>query len=505
MFDLVIRGGTIIDGTGAEPYRADLAIKDGKIAAIGPALSGAKEINALGLVVSPGFIDSHSHSDNALFSYPGVKEKLEQGITTCIAGQCGTSATPSVDGEGLHRPNEYYRKLDGLAFGTHHALYVGHGAIRRAVMGNENAAPTDIQLEQMKMLLREAMENGALGLSFGLMYNPGCYSETEELVELAKVVAEYDGVISAHIRNEGDLVEEALEEFLHVLRVSGVRGVYSHHKSCGKANHGKVHKTMAMLEKAVQEGIPIWCDVYPYTASSTSLSASFVDKVHRAGTPEDMSRALEDPEVRSRLLEGIRAKWGDDLSGVLVTNCGALPEYNGMTVAQIAALRGEPDGETALELVRLSPKKNSACFFSMAQEDMEFVLSHPRTMVCTDSSVAKNLTTFHPRLRGSFPRALGVYAREKKLVSLSEMIRKMTSLPASVYRLTGKGVLREGYDADICVFDPEKICATSDYHHPKAPNEGLSFVFVEGKLAARDGEATGICAGRFLHGKKVSI
>ena len=502
MYDLIIRGGTVIDGTGAQPYPAELAVRDGKIAAIGCGLSGAKQvIDATGLVVTPGFIDSHSHSDGSLLRFPQQKEKLEQGITTAVAGQCGSSPAPSVKAGELHTFGEFIAEASAIPLGCNQTVYVGHGAIRKAVMGNVNADPTPEQLAQMKALLSEAMEHGALGLSFGLMYNPGCYSKTEELIALAKVVAQYDGVISAHIRNESDFVEEALEEFLFVLRQAKVRGVYSHHKACGKRNHGKVRKTMAMLERAREEGVAVWCDAYPYIASSTSLSASFVDKIYRTGKPGDMAAAVADPVIREKLLQATGQRWGDDLSWVLVTNCPGAAEYNGFDLGQIAKLRGTTHAEAALDLVQLSPEKNSACFFSMDHEDMQFVLSHPLTMICTDSGVSSGAKMFHPRLRGSFPRALGKYVREEGIVSLQEMIRKMTSLPASVYRLSGKGVLMVGADADICVFDPDIICDTAQFLKPALPNVGLSYVFVGGKLAVRDGEVTGALAGRMLRAR----
>ena len=503
MYDLIIRNGLVVDGSGSAPYIGDVAIRDGKIAAVGGVITDAKEcIDASGLAVTPGFIDSHSHSDGSMLRFPQQKEKLEQGITTAVAGQCGSSPAPSTKTGTLRTFGDFFAEASAVPLGCNQIVYVGHGAIRKSVMGNVDAVPTAEQLEQMKALLRDAMEHGALGLSFGLMYNPGCYSKTDELVELAKVVAEYDGIISSHIRNEGDFVEEALEEFLHVLRQAKVRGVYSHHKACGKRNHGKVHKTMAMLEKAREEGIAVWCDAYPYIASSTSLAASFVDKIYRAGKPEDMAAALADPVIRQQQLRAIGERWGDDLSWVLVTNCPKASEYNGYDLGQIAKMRGTTHAEAALDLVQLSPEKNSGCFFSVAHEDMKFVLSHPLTMICTDSGVSSGLRMFHPRLRGSFPRALGKYVREEGIVSLEEMIRKMTSLPASVYRLANKGVLRVGADADICVFDPKIIRDTAEFMKPSLPNVGLSYVFVGGKLAVRDGEVTGEHAGRLLPATK---
>lgn len=499
MYDLILKNGLILDGSGNAPFVGDVALKDGKIAAVGGSLPDAEEIlDVSGLAVTPGFIDSHSHSDGALLKFPAMKEKLEQGITTCVGGQCGSSQAPkAVDGK-IYTMGQFMQDTENSTFGCNHLLYVGHGTIRRAVMGNTNAQPTEAQLEEMKALVRDAMEHGALGLSYGLMYNPGCYSDTQELVELAKVVAEYDGVVSAHIRNEGDTVEEAFAEFLHVLRESGVRGIYSHHKACGKANHGKVHRTMAMLEQAVAEGVQVWSDAYPYIASSTSVISSFVDKKYRAGSPEDVVAALHDPAIRESQLKAIEGQWGNDLSWVLLTNCRKAPQFNGLTIGQVAELRGTTHAEAALDIVCMSPEKNSGCFFSMSEEDMCFVLAHERTMICTDSSVAGLLTIFHPRMRGSFPRVLGRYVRKKGLVTIQEMIRKMTSLPASVYRIPHKGRLEVGFDADICVFDPETICDTAEYTQPTLPNVGIQYVFVNGKLAVRDGAVTGTQVGRVL-------
>ena len=504
MYDLILKNGLIVDGTGNAPYIGNVAVKDGKIAAVGGVIDDAKEcIDATGLAITPGFIDSHSHSDGGLFRFPQQKEKLEQGITTAVAGQCGTSPAPSMKTGQLYSFGDYMTDVSALELGCNQIVYVGHGSIRRAVMGNVDAEPTAEQMEQMKALLRDAMEHGALGLSFGLMYSPGCFSKTDELIELAKVVAEYDGIVSSHIRNEGDFVEEALAEFLQVLRESKARGVYSHHKACGKKNHGKVRNTMAMLERAREEGIAVWCDAYPYIASSTTLAAAFVDKTYRSGTTEDMAAALSDPEIRAKQINAIHNRWGEDLSWVLVTNCAKVPEYNGYDIGQIAKMRGTSHAEAALDVIRLSPQKNSGCFFSMSEEDMKFVLGHPLTMVCTDSGVSSGLSICHPRLRGSFPRALGRYVREAGIVPLEEMIRKMTALPASVYRIAGKGLLKVGMDADICVIDPKTIFDNAEFMNPMLPNDGLSYVFVGGKLAVRDGQVTGELAGRMIRAKEM--
>ena len=499
IYDLLIQNADILDGTGAPSYKANLAIKDGKIAAITKGTPEAKTvIDAAGKTVSPGFIDSHSHSDGTVFSSPDQKEKIEQGITFSITGQCGFSAAPKRNQEGdLELVSAYMDRAKSTPQGSSSSMLIGFNTLRTAVLGNANRATSPEELEQMKELLRDAMRAGAMGVSFGLIYVPGCYATTEEVVEIAKVVGEYNGILASHIRNESDHLLEAVEEFLTAIRASGCRAVFSHHKSSKKRNWGMVKKSLAMIDAANAEGCDVYLDVYPYTASHTSMSSTFLpSKFHPEGL-RSVKDLLDDRELLDKIKADRYAMDGDDFSWVFVTYANGHPEYHGKTLNEIAEMRGETDRvETAFNILRETNCSANACYFSMCEEDVEYVMKHPRAMICTDSSVAQGRDHFHPRLRASFPRALGRYVRERGVVTLPEMIRKMTSLPASVYRLETKGLIKEGMDADLCIFDPETIIDRSEFLNPTAKNEGLAYVIVDGKIVVEDGVHNGIRAAK---------
>jgi N-acyl-D-amino-acid deacylase len=349
----------------------------------------------------------------------------------------------------------------------------------------------------MKALVREAMEHGSLGVSFGLAYAPSCYADTDELIALAKVVAEYHGLISAHIRNEGDHVVRAAEEFLTVVRESGARGVYSHLKSAGKENWGKVCHTLAMIDEMNEAGFEVFADVYPYNASHTRLSATIVPKhLHSGGIPA-LLKAIQSEEGRREIRAYCESKW-QDWNWVQITICKGYPEFEGKRIPEIAASLGMDEIDAMCEIILASHNVCSACYFSIWEQDIERVIAHPRTMICTDSGVAANNKVYHPRLRASFPRALAKYVRERGVVTLPEMIRKMTALPATVYGLTAKGVLREGMDADVCVFDPEKIQDHATFADCRARATGLAFVLVGGEIVVKDATGNGKRAGRVL-------
>ncbi|MBQ4323554.1 MAG: D-aminoacylase [Clostridia bacterium] len=516
MYDLVIKNGKIIDGTGNPPYLSDIAISEGKIRRIAKGIEGgSKVIDAAGLVVTPGFIDSHSHSDNAMLEYPDQTEKIEQGITTSIGGQCGSSLAPiskDVDPAtakwvgDFGKSTDIYRTMGAfleigkdVPLGSNLVTFVGHGSLRRATMGIENRAPSKEELDEMKELLRDGLEHGAIGISFGLFYTPGCYAQTEELIELAKVVAEYKGMIAAHIRDEGDFLAKSTEEFIRVVRESGVgKGVISHHKSLGMENWGKVTHTLRMIDEANEEGLEIYCDVYPYTAYNTGLSAEFIPKELRADGFDGLAKIFADPDERAKLIKGIRDKNGNDMSRVLITGCRFHPEYDGKSVPEIAKMNGRDECETILDLIRDSGDNCDASFFGMCEEDVETVLAHKRAMICTDSSIAKGRLVYHPRLCGTFPRVLGRYVRERKVTSLPEMIRKMTSLPATVYELKSKGLLAEGFDADLCIFDPKKIIDRAEYTDCSKKAEGLNYVILSGEVVVENAVYNGKRMGKLI-------
>ena len=480
MYDLVIRGGKIIDGTGSPFYYGDIGISDGRIVKIGKHLSGAgKVIDADGLVVTPGFIDSHSHSDTQLLTRPDMDLKIEQGITMSVAGQCGSSIVPLPKSEdrstyyeieGLGNtydirtdPDLFFRTVGSMRFGSSTALLIGHGALRRAVMGTENRAPSASELEEMKDLLRQYLERGAIGLSFGFEYVPGAYASTEEAIELAKVVSEYGKIVAAHIRNEGDHLVRAVKEFLTILKTAKVRGVLSHHKAAGsEENWGKVTHTLRMLEEANQKGVEVYCDIYPYTACHTSLRAAFIPKEDLSVGLPKASERLRDPAYRERIRKYICGRFGDtDFSWVLVA-LSIVEEYRGRRIPEIAEMLGKEPIDAIIDVMQATELTATACFFTACEEDLKKVLAYPRSMICTDSGLPDS-TFYHPRVRASFPRVLGKYVREEKVVPLHEMIRKITSMPARVYGLKGKGLIWEGMDADICIFDENEIMDQADY------------------------------------------
>jgi len=512
MYDLLIKNGTILNGTGSPSFYGDIGIKDGKIVCIGKGLEAAKTvIDATGLTVTPGFIDSHSHSDSAVLEFPELIEKIEQGITTSVAGQCGSSPAPiSRDADPETAPQvgafgkatevyataaTFLETLKQVPTGSNTATFIGHGALRKAAMGMDNREPTAAELEKMKALLGEAMDHGALGVSFGLIYTPSCYAKTDELIELAKVVGESHGMISAHIRNEGPTLIQAVEEFLTIVRAANVRGVISHHKASGKVNWGKIHTTLRMIDQANAEGYDVYCDVYPYIASNTSLSASFVPAhLHERG----VVNVLRDPQTRAEIREWNKNRRSGDLSWVQVSSCRAFPQYEGLRIPEIARQMGVDELETVFTLIADSGNNANACYFTMCEEDVETGMAHPRAMSCTDSGGARTNPVFHPRLKASFPRVLGHYVRERGVTSLAEMIRKITSMPASVYGLKTKGLLWEGMDADICIFDADKIIDKATFTACNQRAEGLRYVILGGEIVVKDAVYQGGRPGRFL-------
>ena len=495
MYDILIQNGRVIDGTGSPPMFAQIAIKDGKIAKIARVIEGQAKrvIDAAGKVVTPGFIDSHSHSDKQFSSVPEQTEKIEQGITTSVAGQCGGSVCGADAAEFLDNAK-------GCALGANMAMLIGHGTLRRAVLGSDDREPTPEEMEEMKNLMRSAMEHGALGVSFGLIYAPGCFAKTQELIEIAKVVGQYHGIAAIHLRNESYDLVKAVQEFITVVRQSGVRGVISHHKVAGLTeNWGKVHTTLRLIDQANAEGLELYADVYPYTASHTGFSSIFIPTAWRDGGKEALMKRAEDPDLVAQIKAAYYAKY-PDMQWIMVAHFPGYPEYEGKRVSEIAAMRNQDEFDAAMDVMRLTEDNTGACFFSMCQEDVETVMAHPRVMICTDSGVkTPKTTTYHPRLRASFPRTLGRYVRERNVTSLPEMIRKMTAMPAAVYGFQTKGLIREGMDADICIFDPDTIIDRAEFTNPHLRAEGLDYVIVGGKIAAVDAVATGELGGTMLY------
>lgn len=509
MLDLLIQNARIVDGTGMPAYYSHVGIREGKIAVIAPVIQEpAKQVmDAKGLTLTPGFIDSHSHDDMIMENAPGCPHKLEQGVTTQIVGMCGHSAAPLSERyyeEGLRICHALcangvnteqssrcefatYLKCLRNQFGTNMAFHIGHCTIRTAVMGFENRKPTAVELEQMKEHVRVAMEAGALGISFGMIYTPGIFADTEELIELCKVVAEYGGDMTIHMRNEGAHVVEAVQETLRIVRETGIRCVISHHKAGGCNNWGKVKQTLPLIEAINREGYTVFLDQYPYIASSTGLSseipAAFLSK-----SKQELRAILEEPTRRKAVVEAMVK--GQDPEQVfkhlMIGASRAYPQYSGLMVPEAAKLHGKSRTDTILDVLLADDFASTEISFGMCEEDVEEVMAYPRTMIGTDGLWYPNTLGAHPRAFASFPRVLGHYVRERKVLSFEEAVRRMTSMPTALYGLIGKGLIRVGMDADFCLLDPDIIADAADYKHWNARCPGLKHVLVAGEVVVTD-------------------
>ena len=516
MVDLVIEGGRIVDGTGKGEYLGDIAVSAGKILEVGDRVGdGERRIDARGLVVAPGFIDSHSHSDLMLIAEPEARQKIMQGITTEIVGQDGLGEAP-IREEDVENWRSYLSGLNGdpdidwswRSFGeyldaieaarpaTNVASLVGHGNLRLAAMGMNDRPPTDPELEEMKLLLRDSLRQGAYGLSTGMIYPPCVYASTEELTELCRVVSEVDGVFVIHMRNEGDALLESIEEVATIGANSGVKLHISHFKTAGKRNWGRSAQGLETIEKARETGLSITVDQYPYTAGSTFLSARLPNWMHEGGVDAMLDR-LRDPSTRDRAYaemteDGSFLMWGETIVTSVKTD--ANKHLEGRSLAEIAEMRGGDIVEALFELVLDESNAVGMVSFSMSEEDVRTIIRSPIQMFCTDGIV---LGKPHPRAYGSFPRVLGRYVRDGVL-DLEEAVRKMTSLPAERFGLQGRGVLKPGAHADITIFNPETVIDTSTYEDPIRFPEGIEYVIVNGRVTVDRGVHTGERAGMVL-------
>ncbi|CAB49065.1 N-acyl-D-amino-acid deacylase family protein [Pyrococcus abyssi] len=516
-YDIVIKNGKIVDGTGNPWFRTDIGIKDGKIVKIGKIKEdGQVTIDASNLIVAPGFIDMHAHDDLIFFKDRFNRAKLLQGVTTVVSGNCGISVAP-VNEEMLDvlksyvgilgkevefKWRSYGEFLDALEevgpLGTNFVGLVGHGTLRIAVMGMEARDPTEEELGRMKELLAKSMEEGAFGMSSGLIYPPGVYSKTWELIELAMVVAKYGGIYSTHMRDEGNRVIEALEEAIRIGRESGVRVEVSHHKVSGRKNWGKSRKTLALIEKARNEGIEITLDVYPYTAGSTYLAALLPPWVHESGKIKERCR---DEETRKKIREFIETRddWQNFIKeagweNIIITHSENFPEFVGKSLKEISDLLHRDPFDVLFDILAKDGTNAGMIVFLMSEEDVERILSHPYSMIGTDGlDSGEGLP--HPRAYGTFPRVLGRYVREKKLLRLEDAIRKMTSLPALKLGLKDRGLVKEGMWADLVIFDPHRVKDRATYTNPRLPPDGIKYVIVNGVLSVENGELTGDAGG----------
>jgi N-acyl-D-amino-acid deacylase len=523
MYDLLLRGGVVLDGTGRPRFRADVAVVGDRIAEVGLDLGPAAAVREVpGLIVAPGFIDIHSHSGPALLVEPRPESQISQGVTTEVGGNCGFSFVPWTPEEARRTADEFeerygrryeWQTMDQLlalleqgGLVANFATYIGHGDVRAAAVGWEQRPPTAEEMATMKRLVAEALEAGAWGLSTGLIYPPGCYATTAEIVELSRVVARYGGLYATHLRNESDHLLEAVQEALEIGREAGIPVQISHHKAVGRANWGRVEQSLACLEAARAAGQDVTCDQYPYVATSTSLRTLIPKWAHEGGTEALLAR-LADSQAVARIQAELRAEYPEEdaWERIFVSEVRGPEgkECEGRSLAEIGALWGEDPLAALIRLLREDRARCSMVNFAMCEEDVERVLQHGTTMVGSDSSARATQGPLrrgrpHPRGFGTFPRVLGVYVRERGVLTLEEAVHKMTGQPAARLGLPGRGTIARGHYADLVVFDPQRVRDRATFAEPYQLAEGIHAVYVNGQLVFQDGRATGALPGRVL-------
>ena len=498
--DILIINGKIIDGTGNSWYYGNIAVKDGKIIKIGRdiSLSAAKTIDAGGMIVAPGFIDVHTHLEDDEIKDPEAKNFIYDGVTTCVTGNCGSS---HVD------IGKYLLWVDSLKLSINVASLVGHNDVRKEVMGRANRDASADEMSRMEQLVDKAMKDGAVGLSTGLIYIPGTYTKTPEIVALAKVAAKYDGVYATHMRDEGDSVTFAINEALTIGREAKIPVEISHFKLSGQHNWGRSRETVPMIEAARKEGIEVTIDQYPYTASSTSISTLLPDEVLADGQDSIKAR-LQRPEIKkqvtSHILARLKKRKLKHLSYAVVANYSPDTSYNGKSIEQINLMKGRKhkakyEAETVMELMMNGGA--SAVFHGMSEEDVKRIMQYPFNMFASDASIrVLGAGMPHPRGYGTNARVLAKYVRDEKVISLEEAIRRMTSLPAQKFQLSDRGLLKEGMTADIVIFDEKEVRDISTFERPHAYSKGFHFVLVNGRLTVENEKHNGTRAGKALYG-----
>lgn len=499
-YDVIIRNGKIIDGTGNSWFYGDIAVKNGRIVKISKNETGtaARTIDANGLIVAPGFIDVHTHIESDEVKNPTADNFIYDGVTTVVTGNCGASRV---------NIGQYLKMIDSLRVSINVATLIGHNDVRRTVMGNANRLPQENELQQMEALVADAMKQGAVGLSTGLIYIPGTYSKIDEIVRLAKVVARSHGVYASHMRNEGDSVTQAIEEALHIGRAAGLPVEISHFKVSGQQNWGRSKQTVALIEKARQEGIEVTIDQYPYTASSTGLSTLMPDEVMADGNDSVRAR-LSRPEVKKYvtdyMLKKLKQRKLNHYSYAVVAFYRADTTLNGKSIEEINKLKGrkhkaKDEAETVIEMMLNGGA--SMVFHGMSEDDVRYIMRYPFNMFASDASIRVfGQGAPHPRGYGTNARVLSRYVRDQKVLSLEEAIRRMTSLPAQKFQLNDRGLLREGMAADIVIFDEKTVKDASTFDKPHQYSQGFKYVLVNGRVTVDNGRHTGVRSGHSLYG-----
>ncbi|HVH12223.1 MAG TPA: D-aminoacylase [Longimicrobium sp.] len=523
-YDLLIRNGMIVDGTGSPWVRGDVAVRGDRIAAVGllRTAQARDTIDATGLVVSPGWIDMLGHSEYPLLRDGRAISKITQGITSEITGEV-TSVVPvnentlrELGGETRRRVtwtdlDGYFRVLEDARPAINLGTFVTVGSVRRYAMGDADRAPTPAELDTMRAQVAAAMEDGAMGLSSGLIYAPASYATTEEVVELARVAARYGGGYASHIRSEGDRLVEAVNEAIRIGEEAGTWVQVHHLKASGRPNWGKMPQAVAAIEAARARGVDVMADQYPYPASGTGLDAVIPNWAHAGGTDSLLAR-LADPATRARLRAELTAGGAETNigtsaggpSGVMIAGVSvdSLRRYQGMRLTEMAAARGQEVVDAVFDLLLADRAGTSAIYFSMSEEDIEYAMRQPWVMVGIDAGARAADSTVtgkpHPRAYGSFPRILCRYVRERGVITLPDAIRRFTSLPAARVGLDERGVIKEGMFADFTLFDPNTVCDRATFEEPVQVSTGIVHVIVNGVPVLRDGAPTDARPGRAL-------
>ena len=501
-YDVVIANGKIIDGTGNSWYYGDVAIKDGKIVYVGKMnninITATKVINAKGLVVAPGFIDVHAHIESGIFENSTADNYIYDGVTTVITGNCGGSADDLKN---------FFWRIDSMKTSINVASLVGHNTVRREAIGLDNRLATAGEQKKMEELVAQAMKDGAVGLSTGLIYLPGMYSNTEEVIGLARSAASYNGVYASHIRNEENGVKDAINEAINIGKSANIPVEISHFKVSGPANWGRSKETLPLIEAARKEGYDVTIDQYPYSASSTNLGIRLPDWA-LAGGQDSLKKRINDEQMHKQIIKEMLEMQNKykykNYSYAVVANHSADTTLNGKNISEINKLKGRKakmknEAETILDMMLAGGAQ--MVYHSMNEDDVRYFMKYPFNMIGADAGVpVPGRGMPHPRAYGTNARVLAKYVRDEKLVSLEEMIRRMTSLAAQKFQLKDRGLLKEGMAADIVIFDPNEVTDKATFEQPHQYSAGFHFVLVNGQLVIENGKHTGVKSGTTLKG-----
>lgn len=498
-YDIIIRNGKIIDGTGNSWYYADVAVNNGKIVLIQKNISGnaKRTIEAKGLIVAPGFIDVHGHIEGGVFERPTADNYIYDGVTTVITGNCGNSADDL---------NGFFYKIDSIKTSINVGSLVGHNTVRRLIMGNDNRPATPEEQLKMEGLIAKAMKDGAVGMSTGLIYLPGMYSNTAEVVGLAKETAKYKGIYASHIRNEENNVVDAINEAIDIGKAALIPVQISHFKVSGKSNWGRSSETLALIENARAAGYDVTIDQYPYTASSTNLGIRLPDWA-LAGGQDSLKKRINDPVIREQIITGMLEQLKKykfkNYNFAVVANHTADTLLNGKSISEINIIKGRKatarnEAETILEMMLAGGAQ--MVYHTMNEKDVEYFIQYPYNMIGADGGVSNGRGMPHPRTYGTNARVLALYVREQKIISLEEAIRRMTSLAAQKFQLKDRGMIKEGMAADIVVFDEATVKDNATYEQPHQFSSGFHFVIVNGQVVINEGKHNGIKSGLVLKG-----